>query len=236
MACSCCLLLTAQFCPVLLWLLLLLLLSLRTQTNAYACTPAQKPEMEPSNKTATLQFRKVLWARFALQKVSAWYRPWCHCQQSLFWPWHQAVICQSCPAAIQCISCQATLHSTAALYRQPDSKQHPRTNHSHRCGQVIPVWPKQTMSDIAAGTYVRFQPRSADFQEALGEVMEHALQASMFTHSTLTEGEWVQIAHEGTTHDVKVLALQPEAAVSVIGNSLTAQDCCLGPDTLVYHS
>ena len=66
--------------------------------------------------------------------------------------------------------------------------------------------------------------------------MEHALQASMFTHSTLTEGEWVQIAHEGTMHDVKVLALQPEAAVSVIGNSLTAQDCCLGPEILMYRS
>lgn len=67
------------------------------------------------------------------------------------------------------------------------------------------------------GTYVRFQPRSAEFQEALGGVMEQALQASMFTHSTLTEGEWVQIGHEGTMHYVKVLTLQPEAAVSIIG-------------------
>lgn len=67
---------------------------------------------------------------------------------------------------------------------------------------------------------MRFQPRSADFQKAVGEVMEHALQASMFTHSTLTEGEWVQIAHEGAVHDVKVLTLQPEAAVSIIGKFL----------------
>ena len=64
---------------------------------------------------------------------------------------------------------------------------------------------------------MRFQPRSADFQKVVGEGVEHVLQASMFTHSTLTEGEWVQIAHEGTLHDVKVLSLQPEAAVSIIG-------------------
>lgn len=75
----------------------------------------------------------------------------------------------------------------------------------------------QCVFALDAGTYVRFQPRSADFQTALGSGMELALQASMFTHTTLTEGEWVQIAHEGASHDVKVLALQPESAVSVIG-------------------
>ena len=80
----------------------------------------------------------------------------------------------------------------------------------------------QKRACVVAGTYVRFQPRSADFQPALGEVMEHALQASMFTHSTLTEGEWVQIAHDGTMHDVKVLTLQPEAAVSIIGQMFSS--------------
>ena len=64
---------------------------------------------------------------------------------------------------------------------------------------------------------MRFQPRSADFQKAVGEGVEHVLQASMFTHSTLTEGEWVQIAHKGTLHDLKVLSLQPGPAVSIIG-------------------
>ena len=85
--------------------------------------------------------------------------------------------------------------------------------------QTTPFGVNLMRSQVAdvTGTYVRFQPRSADFQEALGDVMEQALQASMFTHSTLTEGEWVQIGHEGTMHDVKVLTLQPEAAVSIIG-------------------
>ena len=113
MACSRCLLLTAQSAQLLLWLLLLLLL-LRTQTDVYACTQAHKREMEIFSEIATLQFRKVLWARFASQKVSAWYRPWCHCQQRLFWPWHQAVICQSCPAVIQCF--HAKQHCTARLH------------------------------------------------------------------------------------------------------------------------
>lgn len=44
----------------------------------------------------------------------------------------------------------------------------------------------------------------------------------MFTHSTLTQGEWVQVQHAGTQHDLKVLALRPAAAVSIIGMSLIA--------------
>ncbi len=75
------------------------------------------------------------------------------------------------------------------------------------------TWP--TMLSLTIGTYVRFQPRSAGFQEEVGEGVE--LQASMFTHSTLTQGEWVQVSHAGTLHDLKVLALKPEAAVSIIG-------------------
>ena len=71
-----------------------------------------------------------------------------------------------------------------------------------------------------AGTYARFQPRAAGFQEEIGESVEQVLQASMFTHSTLTEGEWVQVHHAGSLHDLKVLALKPEAAVSIIGTLL----------------
>ena len=51
----------------------------------------------------------------------------------------------------------------------------------------------------------------------MGESVEQVLQASMFTHSTLTQGEWVQVQHAGTQHDLKVLALKPAAAVSIIG-------------------
>ena len=75
-----------------------------------------------------------------------------------------------------------------------------------------------------AGTYVRFQPRSAGFQEHVGDGVEQVLQAAMFTHSTLTEGEWVQVSHGGAQHDLKVLALKPESAVSVIGE-LRLHDC-----------
>ena len=53
----------------------------------------------------------------------------------------------------------------------------------------------------------------------MGESVEQVLQASMFTHSTLTQGEWVQVQHAGTQHDLKVLDLKPEAAVSIIGMS-----------------
>lgn len=76
-----------------------------------------------------------------------------------------------------------------------------------------------------AGTYVRFQPRSAGFQEEVGDGVEHVLQASMFTHSTLTQGEWVQVSYAGTLHDLKVLSLKPEPAVSIIGEHQTYTTC-----------
>ena len=86
---------------------------------------------------------------------------------------------------------------------------------------------------LRAGTSVRFQPRSAGFQDAVGESVEQVLQASMFTHSTLTQGEWVQVHHAGTQHDLKVLALTPEAAVSIIGMS---SRCCVTAGCSVVSS
>lgn len=80
-------------------------------------------------------------------------------------------------------------------------------------------------SKSSAGTYVRFQPRSAGFQEEVGDGVEQVLQASMFTHSTLTQGEWVQVSYAGTLHDLKVLALKPEPAVSIIGEHQTYLAC-----------
>ncbi|KAL3156060.1 hypothetical protein ABBQ32_013048 [Trebouxia sp. C0010 RCD-2024] len=80
-----------------------------------------------------------------------------------------------------------------------------------------------TYRRLPKGTYVRFQPRSAGFQEAVGESVEQVLQASMFTHSTLTQGEWVQVQHAGTLHDLKVLALKPQPAVSIIETDLEAE-------------
>lgn len=80
-----------------------------------------------------------------------------------------------------------------------------------------------TYKRLPKGTYVRFQPRSAGFQEEVGEGVEQVLQAAMFTHSTLTQGEWVQVSHAGTLHDLRVLALKPQAAVSVIETDLEAE-------------
>ena len=77
----------------------------------------------------------------------------------------------------------------------------------------------------SAGMYVRFQPRSAGFQEEVGDGVEQVLQGSMFTHSTLTQGEWVQVSYAGTFHDLKVLALKPEPAVSIIGEHQTHMTC-----------
>lgn len=85
-------------------------------------------------------------------------------------------------------------------------------------GHVIVTYKK-----LPKGTYVSFQPRSAGFQEEVGDGVEQVLQASMFTHSTLTQGEWVQVSYAGTFHDLKVLALKPEPAVSIIETDLEAE-------------
>ena len=79
------------------------------------------------------------------------------------------------------------------------------------------------MSAFYAGTYVRFQPRSADFQRDVGADLEQVLSAAMLTRSTLTEGQWVQVEHAGTVYSLKVLSLQPAPAVSIVGEHLGVQ-------------
>lgn len=48
-------------------------------------------------------------------------------------------------------------------------------------------------SVVMTGTYVRFQPRTADFQREVGDAVGEVLTAALFTHSVLTEGDWIQV-------------------------------------------
>lgn len=64
---------------------------------------------------------------------------------------------------------------------------------------------------------MRFQPRLAGFHQEVGDEVNHALEAALFTHSALSEGDWVEVAHMDCTYDLKVLKLQPAPQVSVIG-------------------
>ena len=71
----------------------------------------------------------------------------------------------------------------------------------------------------AAGTFARFQPATADFQKEVGADMEAVLEAALHARSSLSQGDWVEAHHAGRSYALCVQHLEPEAAVSVIGES-----------------
>lgn len=68
-----------------------------------------------------------------------------------------------------------------------------------------------------AGSFVRFQPQTADFQRQVGPDIETVLEQALLTRSTLTEGDWVSVAHADRQYDLRVQGLRPAGQVSVIG-------------------
>ncbi|CAD7701033.1 unnamed protein product [Ostreobium quekettii] len=75
---------------------------------------------------------------------------------------------------------------------------------------------------LPPGTYARLQPVRHGFHEALGEYMRDILESALMEHSTLTEGDWIEVDHHGVTHDLKVLELKPSPSVSVVDTDLEA--------------
>ena len=73
------------------------------------------------------------------------------------------------------------------------------------------VWP--------AGEYARFQPRTAEFQRAVGEDVRGALEAALARHSALTQGDWIRVPFAGRDFELLVQKTRPGKAVSVIGPS-----------------
>ena len=71
------------------------------------------------------------------------------------------------------------------------------------------VWP--------AGEYARFQPRTAEFQQAVGEDVRGALEAALARHSALTQGDWIRVPFAGQDFELLVQKTRPGKAVSVIG-------------------
>ena len=69
----------------------------------------------------------------------------------------------------------------------------------------------------AAGEYARFQPRTAEFQQAVGEDVRGALEAALARHSTLTQGNWIRVPFGGQDFELLVQKTRPGKAVSVIG-------------------
>lgn len=73
------------------------------------------------------------------------------------------------------------------------------------------------------GDRVVFQPRSAHFQQTIGDDIRPVLETALLQHSALTEKDWVQVHHEGKTWDLRVRELSPAHAVSVIDTDLEAE-------------
>ena len=76
---------------------------------------------------------------------------------------------------------------------------------------------------LPKATRAVFQPRSALFQETVGEGMREALEKALFQHSALTVGDWIEVEHEGQVFDLRVRELEPAAAVSVIDTEVEAE-------------
>ena len=81
----------------------------------------------------------------------------------------------------------------------------------------------------AAGEYARFQPRTAEFQQAVGEDVRGALEAALARHSTLTQGDWIRVPFGGQIFELLVQKTRPGKAVSVIG-------LCTLPDSPAHHA
>ena len=68
-----------------------------------------------------------------------------------------------------------------------------------------------------------FQPRSASFQQEVGEDIRGVLEGALLQHSCLTRGDWLAVPHGGQRYDLRICDLHPEAAVSVIDTDLEAE-------------
>lgn len=82
---------------------------------------------------------------------------------------------------------------------------------------------KVTYVRLERGSYVKFQPRQAAFQKAVGDNVRECLEASLATHSCLSTGDWLQVSTGEEVHDLCVLSLQPASAVSIIDTEMEAE-------------
>ncbi|KAF6262501.1 ubiquitin fusion degradation protein UFD1-domain-containing protein [Scenedesmus sp. NREL 46B-D3] len=91
---------------------------------------------------------------------------------------------------------------------------------SRCCGQV---WVRYKR--LPKGTYVRFQPELRAFHDVVGsdpEVLRSSLEQCLLGYCTLSQGDWVQVAHAGEAYNLRVLEVQPGGAASVIDTDIAA--------------
>lgn len=94
----------------------------------------------------------------------------------------------------------------------------PEANLEDIGGEVTVAYTK-----LPKGTRVVFQPRSAEFQPAVGDDLRDILEQCLLQHSCLTVGDWVTVQCGGVDYDLRVKELEPEASVSIIDTEMEAE-------------
>lgn len=89
----------------------------------------------------------------------------------------------------------------------------PAPPHHPTLAQVLPTHSPCLAARPLTGERAVFQPRSALFQEAVGEHIREVLEGALHTQACLSEGDWVEVGFGGQSWDLRVRELQPEAQV-----------------------
>lgn len=85
-----------------------------------------------------------------------------------------------------------------------------------------PEYATVSYSYLQEGTFARLQPLSANFQKNVID-LEGPLMQTLKGHSTLTEGEILEVEYEGVCYQVRVLELKPAPQVKVIDTDLEVE-------------
>ena len=72
---------------------------------------------------------------------------------------------------------------------------------------------------LLAGTYVRLQPETSDFQKVAGDATEDILVNALSKRSALSEGDRLSVEIGDAIYWLRVQQLKPKPHVSVIGKS-----------------
>ena len=80
-----------------------------------------------------------------------------------------------------------------------------------------------TYRALPKGTFARLQPLEAGFQQAAGESVRELLEAALSGYCCLTEGDAVEVHIEDITFVLRVQALLPAEAVSVVETDLEVE-------------
>mmetsp|Transcript_27488 Transcript_27488/g.73988 ORF Transcript_27488/g.73988 Transcript_27488/m.73988 type:complete len:453 (+) Transcript_27488:46-1404(+) len=136
------------------------------------------------------------------------------------------------PKVLRCLGLDASMYAAAGASAQAPLQPPPPESLpgavSSKGGPVLPFGTPQQLlrvtvvyRQLKAGTYAKLQPVLSAFQRDLGDI-KTALEMELETHATLSEGDTVVVKslEDGSAHELRVISLLPEPAVSIISTDL----------------